>query len=71
METAVIDIIAQGGATGVFAIFAWWLVKEQRKEREKTTDIWMTYLKERNGKTERFMEQHTKALEGLKDFLRK
>lgn len=70
MESAVIDLIAQGGATGVFAVFAWWLVKEQRTEREKNANAWMNYLKERNGKTEKYMEAQTSVLQSLRDDLR-
>ncbi len=70
MDTAIIEIITQGGAVGVFAVFAWWLVKEQRKERESNSKVWMEYLRERNGKTEKYMEAQTKATNTLTDYIK-
>lgn len=61
MET-IITALVQAGPTGVFAVFAWWLSKENRSEREKKDEIWMAFLENRNGKTEKFMQENTNAL---------
>lgn len=61
MET-IVTALVQAGPTGVFAVFAWWLSKENRGEREKKDSIWMEFLENRNGKTEKFMQENTSAL---------